>query len=280
MDRLRRNRGVVRAAATRLITSATEALQLENPAPADLQVILDDLQDKDTTLADLNKKIADIMTDGLEYEEELTAALEYHDKIRNTMSRIRYLLNSATRPADSTAPVVATETGPQGVSAQGASEYAVILHRVLMRSLPEDIAILYRQRMKETETNNGATPRSRQEEVRDVMKFLQIQIESREESSRSRCLQRSSPTRHDRSHPRLQPPVPSALALAAGSATNSYACCVLCGHRDHSVKDYQTTMTADEIRGRLIERNCCFKCAREGHTARQCRNAAWLKCKH
>ncbi|KAL1465941.1 hypothetical protein MTO96_006181 [Rhipicephalus appendiculatus] len=89
MDRLRRNRGVVRAAATRLITSATEALQLENPAPADLQVILDDLQDKDTTLADLNKKIADLMTDGTEYEEELTAALEYHDKIRNTMSRIR-----------------------------------------------------------------------------------------------------------------------------------------------------------------------------------------------
>ncbi|KAL1471665.1 hypothetical protein MTO96_039807 [Rhipicephalus appendiculatus] len=122
MDHLRRNRGVVRAAATRLITSATEALQLENPSPADLQVVLDDLQDKDTTLADLNKKIADLMTDGAEYEEELTVALEYHDKIRNTMSRIRYLLSSATRPADSTARVVATETGPQGVSAQGAVE--------------------------------------------------------------------------------------------------------------------------------------------------------------
>ncbi|KAL1421980.1 hypothetical protein MTO96_022551 [Rhipicephalus appendiculatus] len=119
MDRLRRNRGVVRAAATRLITSAAEALQLENPAPAGLQVILDDLQDKDTTLADLNKNISDLITDGAEYEEELTAALEYHDKIRNTMSRIRYLLNSATRPADSTTPVVATETGSQGVSAQG-----------------------------------------------------------------------------------------------------------------------------------------------------------------
>ncbi|KAL1436396.1 hypothetical protein MTO96_049756 [Rhipicephalus appendiculatus] len=246
MDRLRRNRGVVRAAATRFITSATEALQLENPAPADLQVILDDLQDKDTTLADLNKKIADLMTDGAEYEEELTAALEYHDKIRNTMSRIRDLLNSATRLADSTAPVVATETGPQG----------------------------------ETETNNGAAPRSRQEEVRDVMKFLQIQIESREESYRSRCLRKSSPTGHDRSHPRLQAPVPSALALAAGSATNSHACCVLCGHRDHSVKDCQTPLTADEIRGRLKERNCCFKCAREAHVARQCRNAAWLRCKH
>ncbi|KAL1473950.1 hypothetical protein MTO96_038345 [Rhipicephalus appendiculatus] len=67
MDCLRRNRGGVRAAATRLITSATEALQFENPSPADLQVILDDLQDKDATLAELNQKIADLMTDGAAY---------------------------------------------------------------------------------------------------------------------------------------------------------------------------------------------------------------------
>lgn len=112
------------------------------------------------------------------------------------------------------------------------------------------------------------------------MKFLQIQIESREESSRSRCLRKSSPVAQERRHPRLQPPVPSALALAAGSANNSHACCVLCGHRDHTVKDCQTIMSADEIRRRLIEKNCCFRCAREGHVARKCRNAAWLKCKH
>ncbi|XP_037502613.1 uncharacterized protein LOC119377081 [Rhipicephalus sanguineus] len=413
MDRLRRTRGVIRAAATKLITSATEALQAENPSPTDLQVILDDLQDKDTTLADLNQKIADITTDGAEYEEEVTMALDYHDKIRNTMSRVRYLLQSAARPADGAAPGVATETRPQEVSAQAsnrsqlrvalpklqvpvfsgelrewqgfwehfeatihnncelsdiekfsylrsyvtgaakraiegvrleqanyavavkvlkerfgrhtalvdehidsllaiatvdhssnlsqlrelyeevrfhtscldslgvqASEYAVILHRVLMRALPEDIAILYRQRMKETEANDGATPRSRQEEVRDVMKFLQIQIESREESSRSRSLRKSSLVAQEQRHPRLQPPVPSAVALAAGSANNSHACCVLCGHRDHIVKDCQTIMSADEIRRRLIEKNCCFRCAREGHVARKCRNAAWLKCKH
>ncbi|KAL1468335.1 hypothetical protein MTO96_041547 [Rhipicephalus appendiculatus] len=94
-----------------------------------------------------------------------------------------------------------------------------------MRSLPEDIAILYRQRMKETETNNGATPRSRQEEVRDVMKFLQIQIESREESSRSRCLQRSSPTGHDRSHSSLT--TAGTISFSAGRRICNEQPCVL-----------------------------------------------------
>ncbi|KAH7968523.1 hypothetical protein HPB52_009264 [Rhipicephalus sanguineus] len=100
MDRLRCTRGVVRATATKLITSATEVLESENPSPTDLQVLVDDLQDKHTTLADLNQKIADITTDGPEYEEEVTMALDYHDKICNTMSRVRYLLKSAARPAD------------------------------------------------------------------------------------------------------------------------------------------------------------------------------------
>ncbi|KAL1420334.1 hypothetical protein MTO96_024354 [Rhipicephalus appendiculatus] len=112
MDRVRRNRGVVRAAATRLITSATEALQLENPSPTDLQVILDDLQDKDTTLADLNKKIADLMTDGAEYEEELTAALEYHDKLRNTMSPQSIIGNAGLRGAVKGVIDLASEAAP------------------------------------------------------------------------------------------------------------------------------------------------------------------------
>nr|XP_037279676.1 uncharacterized protein LOC119172625 [Rhipicephalus microplus] len=148
-----------------------------------------------------------------------------------------------------------------------------------MRSLPEDIAVLHRQRMKEAEANDRATPRSRQEEVRDVMQFLRIQIESRDESSRSRCPRKPSATGHQVRDPHFQPPLPSALELAAGSATNSHACCVLCRHREHTVNYCNSNMTIDEIRMQLIENNCCFKCARKGHVARQCRSAEWLKCK-
>ncbi|KAL3240889.1 hypothetical protein MRX96_021683 [Rhipicephalus microplus] len=107
------SRGIVRVTATRVLMSATEALQTVNPSPADLQVTLNDLQGKDTTLADFNEKIADLIIGDAEYDEELTAALEYRDKIYNIMSRVRYNLNSISRPTDSNAPVVTTAASPK-----------------------------------------------------------------------------------------------------------------------------------------------------------------------
>ncbi|KAL3177170.1 hypothetical protein MRX96_009865 [Rhipicephalus microplus] len=118
MDHLSRTRGVVRATTTRLITCATEALQAVNHSPADLQLILDDLQDKDVTLLDFNERIADLINGDAKNNDQLTAALHYHDKMCNMMSRVRYLLNSASRPADSTGPVITTATEPQGVYTQ------------------------------------------------------------------------------------------------------------------------------------------------------------------
>ncbi|KAL3186257.1 hypothetical protein MRX96_027983 [Rhipicephalus microplus] len=69
--------------------------------------------DQGTILADFNEMIADHVIDDAEYDKESTEALQYHDNIRNMMSRVRYLLNSASRPAESTAPVIATATEPK-----------------------------------------------------------------------------------------------------------------------------------------------------------------------
>ncbi|KAL3192595.1 hypothetical protein MRX96_058819 [Rhipicephalus microplus] len=100
----------VRAAPTRLIPSATEAVKAVNQSPVVLQVFLDDLQDKDMTPENFNDRISDLIIDDAEYDAELMAALQYHDTIRNMMSRVRPLLNSALRLADSTAPLIATAT--------------------------------------------------------------------------------------------------------------------------------------------------------------------------
>ncbi|KAL3208929.1 hypothetical protein MRX96_038475 [Rhipicephalus microplus] len=51
-----------------------------NSSLTNLQVTLDDLQDKDTTLEDLNKRMADLIFDDAEYDKELAAAFQYHDK--------------------------------------------------------------------------------------------------------------------------------------------------------------------------------------------------------
>ncbi|KAL3204136.1 hypothetical protein MRX96_001112 [Rhipicephalus microplus] len=121
MNHLRRSRGIVRATTTRIIMSATEALQAENPTLADLQV-MNDLQDKDVTLDDFNERIADLIINDTESVEEMMAALQYHDKICNIMSRVRCIFNSVSRPAGSNAPVVAIITEHQEVSAQESSQ--------------------------------------------------------------------------------------------------------------------------------------------------------------
>lgn len=88
-------------------------------SPTDLQVILDDLQDKDSTLAALNEKITDLIGDGDDYKEEATVALRYH-KIHNTASHVHYIRDSSARPGDS-AHCVLTCTSTQGTSTQASS---------------------------------------------------------------------------------------------------------------------------------------------------------------
>ncbi|XP_077544423.1 uncharacterized protein LOC144156323 [Haemaphysalis longicornis] len=55
------------------------------------------------------------------------------------------------------------------------SEYAVILNRVLMRSVPEDLAVQYRQRMRETASDANAEATPGEEQVKSIMAFLKVQ---------------------------------------------------------------------------------------------------------
>ncbi|KAG0411887.1 hypothetical protein HPB47_010977 [Ixodes persulcatus] len=59
------------------------------------------------------------------------------------------------------------------------SNYAVVLHRALMRCFPADLAILYRQKLREAGlTPSADTPDMRPEEqVRVIMSFLQTEVE-------------------------------------------------------------------------------------------------------
>ncbi|KAH7935198.1 hypothetical protein HPB52_004786 [Rhipicephalus sanguineus] len=62
-------------------------------------------------------------------------------------------------------------------------QYNVVLNRVLMRCLPDDLAILYRQKSKEAAQNTSgiATPEERARQAAEMLSFLRIQIEVREE---------------------------------------------------------------------------------------------------
>ncbi|XP_037529255.1 uncharacterized protein LOC119406592 [Rhipicephalus sanguineus] len=63
------------------------------PSSADLHELIDELRDKVSALAELDKQIAYAL-DGEEFGEEITGAIEYHEKIVKAVSRLRSALNA------------------------------------------------------------------------------------------------------------------------------------------------------------------------------------------
>ncbi|KAH6945876.1 hypothetical protein HPB50_010451 [Hyalomma asiaticum] len=63
-------------------------------------------------------------------------------------------------------------------------EYGAVLRRVLLKELPSDFCILYRQRQNEAlpQDNAAASTADQAELVKDLTNFIRVQIEIREES--------------------------------------------------------------------------------------------------
>ncbi|KAH8029667.1 hypothetical protein HPB51_002224 [Rhipicephalus microplus] len=166
-------------------------------------------------------------------------------------------------------------------------EYAVVLQRVLMRSLAEDRVIQYRRCMKtETDAADSAV-QSRDEQVKAILKFLQVDVKGRENSRASREKPASgspSPNRKNIASIRTPPYLAYELALTVRSSSagpNSrpeQTVCPLCGISGHLTRDCRDTQSAEEKRQRLSSNSSCFGCGKQEHIARSCRTAPWLKC--
>ncbi|KAL1477985.1 hypothetical protein MTO96_035314 [Rhipicephalus appendiculatus] len=255
MDKLRRHRGALRGSTTRLLSEASEILLQDTlPSSADLQERIDGLRDKDTALAELDKQIADAL-DGEEFDAEIVGALEYHERIVKAISRLRSAIN-ARAPVGST---INETNQPRH------AEYAVVLHRVL------DLAIQYRKRMK-TETDVAdSVVQSRDEQVKAILKFLQVEVESREESraSREKTTSGRPSTNHKAADTVIPPHLPSALALTARSSSSGAhsrsgpTICPLCGISGHATRDCRVALSAEEKRQRLSSNSSCFSTAGE-----------------
>ncbi|KAH7951057.1 hypothetical protein HPB52_004549 [Rhipicephalus sanguineus] len=168
-ERAHKNRGVVRASVTQTLTLLTDELQASVPDAAQL--------------VNLNKDIFDA-TDDDAYGEELEAEEDYDRKVSYAVSLVRFFLREAVNKATPTSTkrrhrwcqhlstqreveklrllydkvqfLVTALTG-LGVSPD---QYNVILKGVLMKCLPDEFAILYRQKAKGApqDTSGIATP--------------------------------------------------------------------------------------------------------------------------
>ncbi|XP_037503466.1 uncharacterized protein LOC119378375 [Rhipicephalus sanguineus] len=390
LERLRKNRGVVRASVTRTITLLTDELQSTAPDAAQVDSHVTYLTQKNVELGNLNKQILDA-TDDDAYDEELEAAEDYDRKVSYAVSRARFFLrehaNTATatrtsrgdtRPSNRAA---SSRSGPaetsdtyifrrtsrladllpiekfkyllsylSGVAKRaiegirltednyaiairtlterfgrrdllinehidhllalppvkssadvdklrllydkvqfrvsaltglGVSpdQYNVVLNRVLMTCLPDDLAILYRQKSKEDAQDMSAiaTPEERARHDAEMLSFLRIQIEVREEGRPGR-----TPSAFLRLLPEEGVESPSApmghLPTASALATESVEVCALCSSCQHTIADCNVQLSAEEKRARLRTARCCYRCGLQNHMARFCRRARSIIC--
>ncbi|KAL1426638.1 hypothetical protein MTO96_018110 [Rhipicephalus appendiculatus] len=256
MDKSCRHRGALCGSTTRLLSEASEILLQDTlPSSADLQELINWLRDKDTALAELDKKITDAL-DGEESDAEIVGTLDYHEKIVKAISRLRSAIN-ARAPVGS----AVFETN-QRMHA----EYAAVLQRVLMRSLPENLAIQYLKRMKTEIDAADSVVQSRDEQVKAILKFLQGEGESREESRASLEKNTSGrPSTNRKAADTVIPShLPSALALTARSSSPGadsrpgQTICPLCGISGHVTRDCRVALSAEEKRQRLSSKSSCF----------------------
>lgn len=109
--------------------------------------------------------------------------------------------------------------------------------------------MLYRQRVKEVAADDFTTPGPRGDEVKRVLRFLQIQVESREESKVTQKRATSNATSVERQvRDNVFTELPSALALATGSSLSELRACPLCEAPDHGTEDCQAKLSGEEKR--------------------------------
>ncbi|KAL1443826.1 hypothetical protein MTO96_045814 [Rhipicephalus appendiculatus] len=246
MDKLRRHRGALRGSTTRLLSEASEIL-LQDTLPSSA-----DLQERIDGLRDKDTALTELdkqiadALDGEEFDAEIVGALEYHERIVKAISRLRSAIN-ARAPLGST------------INETNQPRHA-------------DVA--------------DSVAQSRDEQVKAILKFLQVEVESREESraSREKTTSGRPSTNRKAADNVITPHLPSALALTARSSSSGAhsrsgpTICPLCGISGHATRDCRVALSAEEKRQRLSSNSSCFRCGKEGHNARSCRTAAWLKC--
>lgn len=120
-------------------------------------------------------------------------------------------------------------------------QYSVVLHLILLRTLPPDLGLLYRQRRKDAlkdVSKVSASPSARSNEHKEIFDFLGDQVEIRE-NIRSTCPQQSM--RHGRGRCNTSHHIDSLNSITLGfhHLSSGLPGCNLCNARYHSIATAQ-----------------------------------------
>ncbi|KAH7983790.1 hypothetical protein HPB52_014359 [Rhipicephalus sanguineus] len=245
-DQLRKKRGALRTAVTRALTQLTDLLQQTDPNVSEVSVQLDYLKDRESALSRLDDAILAV-TEEDDLDREVETAQDYSDKISYALACAKYWLQERHQ---------ATRTHAQA-SGSGSSNL----------ELPNSVDA------------PDQTPEDRIRRAKDLLTFLRIQVEVREEG---RLQLRRRPHESEKMSMATESTsgaehIPSAAARTS-SAVSVNQVCPLCNSSGHSIISCNATLSADDKRVRLRNNNCCFRCGTRNHIARLCKKSYSLIC--
>lgn len=162
------------------------------------------------------------------------------------------------------------------------THYSVMLKSVLLSCLPKSLRIDYHRQAERGEDFNSTCQASDQSEssvsatvlvgddVKAILRFLKREIESMDRSDIDKIESKGKSNVHNPA---------TASSLVAVSETRT---CLFCQSQRHAVKDCDSKLTIAEKRNILRKGARCFRCAKLGHVAKNCRSSksfVCIKCK-
>ncbi|XP_042149590.1 uncharacterized protein LOC121837829 [Ixodes scapularis] len=182
------------------------------------------------------------------------------------------------------------QTNIRGLRALGVSSatYSTMMMDVLLSNLPTDILVEYHRlkrygiglgvpingRERAGTTDDGQplddvspSPTDSNEELDKLLRFMRVEIESREQSSPLERRPTTVPTVAQNQRQGANPP--STLVLHTRGTDNT---CFFCNYRTHRTGDCPSDITLDEKKKMLAQDIRCFRCTKRGHRSRDCRS--------
>ncbi|XP_064469553.1 uncharacterized protein LOC135384272 [Ornithodoros turicata] len=175
----------------------------------------------------------------------------------------------------------------RGLSALGVpiTSYASMMVDILLSSLPTDMVVEYQRMAKygtkmledngvdqdgsaldRSESNTGIEAKE-QKELSRVLRFVRVEIESRELSGLKARYDSQTGPRNPIGSRNRKVPTGAVLHGAVGVDTK----CVFCGASDHETATCPADFPMPEKLEKLTREMCCFRCTKRGHRSKDCR---------
>ncbi|UYV67841.1 hypothetical protein LAZ67_5002202, partial [Cordylochernes scorpioides] len=157
---------------------------------------------------------------------------------------------------------------------------AAILYPMVESALPEDLFVAWERTRHHYKPDEDGKHKSSEVLLEKLMEFLKHEVEG---SERMRLARQPFSSSYPSQFNRDKPPKPktsvataASLVVADGKSNNAYKC-VFCDEKHLSEQCCKAmSMSLEERRKIIQEKQCCYSCLKPGHFSKYCRNV--VKC--